>query len=647
MYIPFRVLCLLGLCFVLTTGTTRAEDKPKWGKVTPEEWALTPPAAFPEAAAAVIFDVGELEIEQPYKGNVIRFSRHVRARIFTKAGADQAISVEIPTFGKDDLRNFEATTILPDNKKFKISKKETFVKKLGKNREVFTFTFPAVEDGCIVEYKYDVVSQDFGFLEPWYFQSSLYTYKSQFTAIVHPGLNYTAVTHNVPLEFQKPVREESSLLGSGPVKFSWKLENIYPVESEPYMAAINSYRAALFFQLVSFKDAYNNLSFIKDWASLADFIDESFLRPSLDSDKDVKKTAQELTVGSTDAIASMEKLYDFVRLEIQTVDDPETYSLAPAPIEKILADRNGTAQGKNLLLVALLRCCGIKANPVLIGTRSYALFNPAVHDIRQLNHLICLADVGSRVFLMDAGERWVPFPYLPPDDLVTGGLLISGENSQPIKITAPDRPSALVVHNRMALSSDGSATCSTHVMIMGHLLSNYKELLVSTPESEKVEETLIEDDEQNFELIDYSFTEVPGEDSVGIDMVFRLANYCDVIDNNLAGEPLVFSIKNNPFVRKSRFFPVDFAYPFYLSENVELLPGDSLVISIVPENVSAGIKGLSYSRLTLRAGNQARVMAQIIIDKSLFTPGEYAALRETYEKIANAGSDRFVVELVK
>jgi len=626
-------------------ATASAEDKHQWGKITVEDWAVGAPASFPEAAAVVIFDLGSLEVEQPYEGNVTTFRRHVRARVLNKAGAADAIAIEIPLYRHESFRGFEAVTYLPDGRKIKLDKKDTFTKKVGKRREYFTFTFPAVEDGCIVEYKYSVVSSDFGFLEPWYFQGRLFAYESEFAALIHRGLNYTAVTHNVPLELREPVREELDNRGEMPIKFTWRLTNIFPVESEPYMAAVNSYRAALFFQLVNFKDEYNNITFIEDWPSLAELVEKQYRESPLYHDKGVKEQALALTDTIADPVEKIRALYDFVRLEILTVDIEDEYVFTPQDIEKTLADRRGSAAGKNLLLLQMLRDAGIIANPVLIGTRSYALFNSGVHDLNQFNHLICLVTVGAQSHVLDCSERWVPYPYLPPESLVSGGLVLAGKKSQPVPIKPPSRTSGFHNSTKMSLFADGSAICTTHVTIVGHLLSAYKELLVAQPEADDVKETLLEDDEPSFELLDYSFLEIPGADSVGIDMIFRLTNHGDLVDNNLVTTPLLFALKSNPFKKKYRFFPVDFAYPFSVTESVEIVPGDSLTLKSVPPNLSASVRGLNYSRIVLQAGNQARIMTQLIVEKSLFAPAEYAALRETYDKIAQAGSDQCVLTI--
>lgn len=635
-FVSFIVVCLSTL---LT-----AEDQHKWGKVTQEEWSIAAPAAFPEAAAVVIFDIGKVDVPAPYGNNLIASERHVRTKILNKGAADKAIAIEIPVYGGESFRGFEGQTILPDGKKYPVAKDALLKKKSGRNREYMTFTFPAVEDGCIVEYKYKIWNEYYGSLDTWYFQGPYYTLESSLSTTIAPGLNYTAITRNIPEELRKPVKREIGLDPSMPVEFTWTLRDVYPIEPEPYMAASHSYYASLCLQLLSFKDIDNFVKFISDWPSLAEVVEENYTKPALDKDKGVQEKAIELASGINDTLAIVRKLCDFVRLEVLTLE-AEGYYLSTQGVDKVLSERRGIGSNKNLLLIQMLRKIGVTANPVLIGTRSHTFFNPQIYDLNQFDYLLCLAKVGGHDYLLDASDRWVPFPYLPFDALVSGGLVIDGKNSTIVSLAAPERKSGETFTTKMIVATDGSALCSTHVNLAGHNLGRHKEILEGAPKAKDIRESFLSEQTLDIELIDFKMTETPGEDSVGIDMVFQLANYCDMLDSSLTGDPLLFSPKENPFTKPKRSFPVDFGYTHQFSETVDLVLSDSLLLVSLPENKRLGIQGLNYTRFVAQADNQARVISQLIVSKSLFVPTDYTQLRDTFEQLAGASSDPFVVEV--
>ncbi|MGB5108139.1 MAG: hypothetical protein WBP29_11395 [Candidatus Zixiibacteriota bacterium] len=136
------------------------------------------------------------------------------------------------------------------------------------------------------------------------------------------------------------------------------------------MAATKSYYASLYLQLFFFKDAYNQFDFISDWTSLADIVEKNYINPALDKDSGVQEKAMELAAGMTDSVKIIQRLYDFVRLEILTDDSGDDYYLISPGASKILTELRGTGVRKNILLTLMLRKLGFTANPVLICTRS-------------------------------------------------------------------------------------------------------------------------------------------------------------------------------------------------------------------------------------------------------------------------------------
>ncbi|MBN2008570.1 hypothetical protein JW960_04400 [candidate division KSB1 bacterium] len=58
--------------------------------------------------------------------------------------------------------------------------------------------------------------------------------------------------------------------------FSWKFHNLPVVKSEPYMTTRKDYLAAIYFQLVHYRDPYNYFRFIKEWDDFAKMMRDHF-----------------------------------------------------------------------------------------------------------------------------------------------------------------------------------------------------------------------------------------------------------------------------------------------------------------------------------------------------------------------------------
>ncbi len=635
-----RITTIFVLLSLFVIGSVFAEDKEeKWGKVTDEEWNLTAPENLPDAAAIVLFDIGSLEVPPPYEGAAIKLRRHVRIKILNKAGAQDAANVEIVG---SDLSGFKAHTILRDGKKIEVSGKDRFVKKVGEEGEVTTFTFPALEDGCIIEYQYGYLQHSYTFLQPWYFQGDLYVRKSQFSIILWGGLNYNAYASNVPESLRTPTREELSIEKNGPVKFTWVLRDLFPIEDEPYMAAARNYCATLTCQLVSFKDGMNSLKFIKDWKTLGETLLE-YYDEFTNSKGKLADTALALTRDITSPQDKIKRLYQYVRDEVLTQGNEVTFLYSQNKLQKVLEQKVGNGAEKNLLLMEMLRAVGVDAVPLLIGTRDFAAFNPEVFQLQQFNHLICLVTATNGNYLLDTGVRGVPFPYLPPDDITSGGLLLRKDASQTFRLEFPKRDSRFETASRMRIHADGSATCSTHVSLSGYQIYAKRDLLRDKPEDDKLRQILLQGNDAQFTLDSYSFTRDIDNDTAGIDLVLTLPTLCLVADKQLVCAPLIMAFKDNPFDKPRRFFPVDFAYPRTYMDVVDIVCDDGLTLAALPQNVRETFDGITFTRNSLSAGGSARIMTQLIIGKSIYPPASYANVRGVFTKIADAALEQTTI----
>ena len=633
-------ICIAFLLVVMTGLVWAEEDKgEKWGKVTDEQWNLAAPDSFPEAAAVIVFDIGSLEVPPPYEGNYVEFKRHVRIKILHKAGAEEAVKVEVPG---SNPRGFEAQTILRSGKKIEVSGKDRFVKKIGKEDEVTTFTFPALEDGCIIEYKYGYLPESYSILRPWDFQSDLYTFKSQFTLTLWGGFDYSAQLTNVPESLRTPTRKELTLERMGPVEFKWILRDQIPVESEPYMAAVGNYRAKLTCQLNSYKDLDNTLGFGKDWKTLGDKMLE-YYDLFAGGKGELVNTAKLLTAGLSTPTEKIRRIYQYARDEILTQGEEATNWFDKDNLGLVLKEKTGNGGEKNALLIEMLKAVDIDASPLLIGTRDHAAFDPRVYMMMQFNHLICYVASEGQTYILDAGNRGVPFPYLPPDDLTSGGLLMKKKASAPIQINNVNRKSTFETSNRLRIHADGSATCTTHVSMRGYQIHAKRDLLQDNPSKDVLRSLLLSDDKVQFEVGSYNYSREIDNDSASVDVVLTFPSLCMVADKQLVCTPPISLWTVNPFSKPKRFFPVDFAYPRAYVHVVDLECDEGLTLAAVPENVTESMDGIGFTRSVLTAGRSARIMTQFIISKPVFPPALYDKLRGLFTKVADASAEPLTI----
>ncbi|MBU0985448.1 MAG: DUF3857 domain-containing protein, partial [candidate division Zixibacteria bacterium] len=462
------------LIMLLLSAAVFADDKPKFGNVPDGEWAIGVPQDYADANAVVVFNNGHLTVTT----DNITIEMHVRIKVLTTAGIDEVGDRSVWYNKKyDKLKGFKAHTITPDGKKHKVEKEAIFEKTSG-NVVDMTFSFPTVSPGCIVEYCYRVVSERFRYLRPWYFQTDLYTLHSEFAVSLPNGFTYNIQDFNIPANCKEPVVTEQADItknlssGARIRTFTWTLENLPPVTEEPYMSAENDYRSALRFQLATYEDPYSHIVFQKTWSELGK-LEQEWFDEYCNKRKDITKLADSVTAGLVDPRAKSRKLTAFVQTGYTTSDEYLHGFFHHEKIETLLAERMGTGEGKNLLLVELHKAAGLSAWPVLISRRDHGRLVAGNPDLQQFDYMIAVVQFDDGWEFLDASNRLNPYGLLPPDCLCGAGLLVDGEQSELVRITQKSVMSSRTDKSLLRVAADGNVSCSTSSCFTGYYAAMY------------------------------------------------------------------------------------------------------------------------------------------------------------------------------
>ena len=327
----FTFLVMFMISITFCSGVMAA----KFGKISDKEWAQSAPADYPEANAIVLFDVADMNVTK----KEIFINRHVRIKILNTGGVDEVGEQMIKYYEKyDKIKNLKAHTITSDGKKNKVKKDAIFTKSAGKWRNM-TFTFPQLEAGCIVEFKYVVVSKRYFYLTPWYFQSNIYTIKSEYKVTLESGFNYDVTYQNIPRPLREPKIEERHDVRSQQKRkiqtYVWTMTNLLPIKDEPYMSAKENYLSALKFRITLFENAYVYFDYRQKWPELGketqQRIDEyNNKKPEL------KKIAEDLTKNLASSRDKAEAIYDYVVNNYQSVKEYNYWYMSAEKIDRVV-----------------------------------------------------------------------------------------------------------------------------------------------------------------------------------------------------------------------------------------------------------------------------------------------------------------------
>ena len=626
------VFLIIGILLLSAGNPALAQ---KWGEVSSDEWQIGPPTKMPEAPAAILFDIGQVTIS--YDPFQITLERHVRIKIFKKDAGEDAATVEIPLEDGDVIRGLEAQTISPGGKKTKV--KDTFNKKVD-DIKVMAFTFPVIEDGAVLEYRYRLVHERFRELDPWYFQNDWYTYRSNLSVIMQPGFSYDVVRINIPEALRDPVIKQGGSFIDPTATYTWELTDLMPAADEPYMAAKWDVLTSLRFNLVSYIDGHVNKSFVETWPKIGKRVEERFRRYT-GNQEGLARVADSLCGEETAPPGKIKCLYTWVRDNIETRSASQDVDEALA----LLKLGHGTASEKNLTLVGLLRSQGITAHPLYIGRRDrHALFNTEVRRSSQFDRVLCQVDDDSLGGVYDAGDESAIFPYLPPKDLVERGLIINGDSTGPVALQHFPRPSGTSVISSLDLRPDGSALCSTNVIIQGHDLSAYTRFIKDSIASSDIVDQFVDKDQLEFALQSAARKYDPDSDQLSFDIVLEFPRLGVVTDGTIFFSPLVADIMpGRVFSAPRRTFPVDFCYPRSVQFRTIVRLPSGMTAADLPADVTETIPDGLFSRSMRASETMIEVKAKLALQRPLYPVGEYGGLKKLFETMSTSFADKIAV----
>ena len=620
------VLCLAGIGYCQ-----------KWGEVTEEEWNYQPPRQYPEANAVILFDRGELEVT--IEG--ISITRHVRIKVFNQAGAEEAGDASFDFHDGDKIKSLKAQTITPDRKKHKIKKKAFHTKSSGSFKSKI-FSFPHIENGSILEYKYYQFHNRFTYLDPWYFQTDLYTAKSVFVLKLAPGFTYSEVANNIPASARKGIKDHNRRTDI--ISYTWTMKDLLPIRDEPYAGAVRNYASALHYQLVTYKDAYQSITFVNDWSDLGEFFSEEVIDDYLRrSDKEVDELVPRVVGEAVEAREKSRLIYEWVRDSIRTRKDEKGRYYSHECIKELLVDRFGTADEKNVLLVEMSRRVGLSAWPVLICTRNHGLFNPEIFQLQQFNHLIACVQTDSKVMFLDVASQYCPYGILPPKCLVAAGFLLEGDKSRVVRLTTEEvksyRADNIIVH----IQPDGTARCSTTTILTGYYTVYYGQKYEANEPEEFMEDYFLDNLTCQYELENHSFEKDAEKNQCRLTFTFTSSDLVQRLDNNLLVKQPLLRFVENPFVNEKRFFPVDFMFPFTQHSIITVRVEDSLSSVQLPADITTRIDGAEFMRQSRSFGADNIVESRIVVSQAFIPKPLYKPLREFFSTVEDASAEQLVL----
>jgi hypothetical protein len=612
----------LTFLLLLVNFTIQSQDIRKFGDVSKDELKMASYLSDTSAAAVFLFDKGESIRD----GLRYSFSRHVRIKILNKNGLSWAnFSTIIPRLGISTTE-IKGSTYNLKGESIEVTKMKTdavLKTKLNQDNDLMVFPLPNVVVGSIVEFTYSLKGNVF--FSDWTFQYPIPVILSQFETNISNLINSPRQIRGT-LQLSQNIQDKSK-----PYEL-FVMRNVPAFISEPYLNNPNDYVSKIHF----------NIGGVSYWASIIININSSpFFGQQISGSSFLKKKVRELTDTIIKLENKMNIIYDYVKASVSW--NRETDRIPDHKFKEVMEAKVGSSSEINLILVCMLRKAGLKADPVLIRSRRSGKVWSLMDQLTQFNDVICLVQTGEKKILIDATDKDLPISVLPERCLNEQGLVLSGLEFSSIKII-PSKSSE-VYDCDLKLTETGELTGTLNIsrsgLEGGKARKRYRDL-----GEEKYIDSLFKKkdwDIKSRQFDNMNETKESVKESYELEIHDRTSSAGVVMYVN----PIVTErLEENIFKSEIRKYPVNLFLPFEKVFVAKILIPNNYQAEELPKAkfISLPNNGGKFAYKVTRTGNTINVTSQLTINKDVFSPEEYPALREFYNQVVAKQTEQIVLK---
>jgi transglutaminase-like putative cysteine protease len=547
-----------------------------WKPVDPGEIALKAPIVEKDADAEALF--WEVRIDDNPEGDLI-FNHYIRIKVFTDRGRESQSKIDIPfgnlSGGEVKIKDIAARTIKADGSIVELKKDDIFertiVKVSGLKVKARSFAMPAVEPGCIIEYRWREirVKRDANYVRLM-FQREIPVQRVDYyiKPYAYPNASFNSITlHGRSTPF---VKDKAGF-------YKTTMTDVPALHEESRMPPEDQVKT---WMLVYYASG-DRPEPTKFWFDLGRrFYDST--KSLIKANDEVKQKATALVADAKSDDEKIQRLFDFCRTGIKNASN-DASGLTAEERAKLKDNKTpsdtlkrgiGNSMDIDLLFAALANGAGFDARIVLSPDRGDIFFDKGLPNAYFLDPQNVAVSMGGTWKFFDPGLNYVPYGMLRWQEEGTQALIT--DPKQPVWVdvpmSAPDQ-SKVIRRAKFKLLEDGTIEGDVKLEYSGHFAIERKEEIdeESDTRREEIIKEEIKDQMSSAEVTDIKLENVT--DHVKPLMVsyhVRFPGYAQKTGKRLFLQPAFFQKGISPiFASANRRYQVYFHYPWAEDDRVE------------------------------------------------------------------------------
>ena len=594
-------LIALVVCLLAIAPLSAVPVGDDWKPVDPGELALKTPVVQKDADAEAIF--WEVKIDDNPDGDLI-FNHYIRVKVFTDRGRESQSKIDLP-FGNLNgrhevkIQDIAARTIKPDGSIVELNKKDIFertiVKASGLKVKAKSFAMPAVEPGCIIEYRWKEVrvKTDAHYLR-LQFQRDIPVQRVEYLVKPFPyeGLSFNSwIMHGKSTPWTK-------------AKNGFYSTVMTDVPAMPEEARMPPEDQVKIWMLVYYASS-DKPDPAKYWNDLGKgYYDrtKSLIKPN----DEVKKMAASLIADAKTDEEKLLKLFEFCRDKIKNTTDDAAVITAEER-EKAKDNKNpsdtlkhgiGNAVDIDLLFAALANAAGFDARISLSPDRGDVFFDKSFLNSYFIDPRNIAVNVGGTWKFFDPGWNYIQFGMLRWQE--EGQQALVTDPKQPVWVDVPMSPpekSKVQRRGKFTLLEDGTLEGDVTIEYTGHFAVERKEEIDEESESAR-EDSLKEELKGQMSAAEITNIKIENVTDPVKPLVYsyhvHFTGYAQRTGKRLFVQPAFFEHGIEPmFATTSRKNPIYFHFPWSEDDEVEINLPSGYALDNADAPVAFGSKPIS------------------------------------------------------
>ncbi len=670
-----KAFCSAGLFYsllVISLSVNAQRPKIKYGDVSIKDFESKAYSIDSSAHAVVLASFGEVEYEGNSNGALsIVYKKHVRIRIMNKNGFD-AGTISIPLYTgnssttEEKVERLEAQTFNLVNGKvegMKLDSKSIFKDKLRKNLNVQKFTMPNLQEGCIIDVKYNVISPFPTSIDGWEFQGEYPTLWSEYVVSTPALYDFARLMQGYQKFAVNTVSTSTQLFNildpgeasqsSSLIRYTAKvvtttmaMENVPALKREDFTTTIKNHIAKVSFQ-VSRINPPNGVSrsLMNTWYKASeDLMKNPDFGEELTGNLGWLKSELKTIVGNAASEQDKAKaIYNFVKKNFTCSNHSSMWK--SSSLKKTFQNKSGNVADINLLLTAMLLAEGFDAKPVILSTRDHGVTYDAYPIMERMNYVISKLELQGQRYLLDASYSKLGFALLPLE-CYNGSARIIGPEPFIIRLSADSLHETKVTHYIMMNDGTGKLKGSIASTFGPQESYQIREQLATSSKTDymdRIKKTYPAD----MKISDVAFDSLDiYEEPLAVKYNLEMSFDEDVVYIN----PLFSEAQSdNPFKAAERLYPVEM--PYALNEVVvsTIYVPEGYTVDEIPK--SARVKynedeGM-FEYILVKNGDMIQVRSIVKLNKATFLPEDYTSLRDFFAYVVKRHSEPVVLKKIK